>query len=182
MAEDSRRSRRRQRKELASRWRACEQRLSELDLPVERDIAKLVEHLGARRNRPIVLMPIAMQGAEPNSPYGIWIATADVDIIGYEANTSQHHQEHIIAHELGHMILCHRGLAQADTNTMRLLFPDLSPDLIRELLQRTTYLDAQEEEAEIMGSLLMANLVNGDARSPDQPGVLGGLKSALGFR
>jgi hypothetical protein len=182
MAEDSRRNRRRQRKELASRWRACEQRLAELDLPAEPGIAKLVEHLSARRNRPIILMPIAMQGSGPHSPYGIWIATAEVDFIAYEANTSQHHQEHIIAHELGHMICCHRGLGQPDANTVSLLFPDLSPDLIRELLRRSSYVDAQEEEAEIMGSLLMANLINGAAPPEDASGVLGGLKSALGFR
>jgi hypothetical protein len=182
MAADSRRGRRQQRKQLASRWRVCEQRLAELDLPPESDIATLVEHLSARRNRPIMLVPVAMQGAGPSSPFGIWIATAEVDFIAYEANTSRHHQEHIIAHELGHMICCHRGLGQPDANTVRLLFPDLSPDLIRELLRRTSYLDAQEEEAEIMGSLLMANLINDAAPAEGASGVLGGLKSALGFR
>jgi hypothetical protein len=182
MAADSRRDRRHQRKQLANRWRACERRLAELDLPAEPGIAELVEHLATRRNRPIVLVPIAMQGSGPQSPYGIWVATAEVDLIGYEANTSQHHQEHIIAHELGHMICCHRGLGQPDANTVSLLFPDLSPDLVRELLRRTSYLDAQEEEAEIMGSLLMSNLITDAAPPEDDSGVLGGLKSALGFR
>jgi hypothetical protein len=159
--------------------RACKERLDELDLPVEPDIAELVEHLSGRRGRPIVLMPITVRACGPS---GLWVATAEVDIIGYQASTSRHHQEHIIAHELGHMICCHRGAVQPDERSVSLLFPDLSPNLVRELLQRTGYSDAQEEEAEITGSLLAANLIINTSATPAASGVLGGLESAWGFR
>ncbi|MGH3844705.1 MAG: hypothetical protein ACRDS0_25175 [Pseudonocardiaceae bacterium] len=77
------------------------------------------------------------------------------------------------------MICCHRGVVRPDDETMRLLFPDLSPQLIRDLLCRTGYSDIQEEEAEIMASLIKAIAAKGEVSSP--PGVLGGLESALGF-
>lgn len=179
MAEDSRCARRHQRKRSASLLRACKKRLAELDLPVEHDIAELVEHLSGRRDRPIVLMPIAVRAGDPS---GLWVATAAVDFIGYQANTSRHHQEHIIAHELGHMICCHRGIVQPDEHSVSLLFPDLAPDLVRDLLRRTGYSDAQEEEAEIIGSLLVADLINDTSAARAASGVLGGLESAWGFR
>ncbi len=124
-------------------------------------------------------MPIAVRACDPS---GLWIATAEVDVIGYQANTSRHHQEHIIAHELGHMVCCHHGVVQPDDRSVSLLFPDLAPGLVRELLHRTSYSDAQEEEAEITGSLLAANLVNVTSTMPAASGVLGSLESAWGFR
>jgi hypothetical protein len=177
MSPDSRREWRRQREQSASLRRGCEKRLAALDLPAEPDIVKLANHIGDRRGRPIILMPVQMQASDP---YGLWIATAEADFIGYEANTSKHHQEHIIAHELGHMICCHRGILRPDEETVGLLFPDLDPQLIRELLRRTGYSDIQEEEAEIMASLIKAIAVSRTA--PSGAGVLSGLESALGFR
>lgn len=179
MVGDSRSDRRHQRKRSARLLRACKRRLDELGLPVELGIAKLVEHLSDRRGRPIVLMPITVRVGDPS---GVWIATAEVDVIGYQASTSRHHQEHIIAHELGHMVCCHRGVVQPDEQSVSLLFPDLAPGLVRELLRRTGYSDAQEEEAEITGSLLAAKLIKDACATPAASGVLGGLESAWGFR
>jgi hypothetical protein len=151
--------------------------LAALGLPGEPDIVRLAGRISERRGRPIRLVPMEMRAFDP---YGLWIASADTDFICYEANTSKHHQEHIIAHELGHMICCHRGVVRPDEKTMKLLFPDLSPHLIRGLLHRTGYSDIEEEEAEIMASLIMA-IAEHHAVSPP-PGVLSGLESALGFR
>ena len=176
MAGQSRRDRRRQRERSTVLRRACESRLAVLGLSDEPDIARLTERISGHRGRPILLVPVEMRAFDP---YGLWFATVDTDFICYEANTSKHHQEHIIAHELGHMICCHRGVVRPDDETMNLLFPDLSPDLIRDLLRRTGYSDVEEEEAEIMASLIKAIAANHAVSSP--PGVLGGLESALGF-
>jgi hypothetical protein len=160
--------------------RACESRLAALGLSDEPDILRLTERVSERRGRPVLLVPVEMRAFDP---YGLWFASADTDFICYEANTSKHHQEHIIAHELGHMICCHRGVVRPDEKTMKLLFPDLSPHLIRDMLRRTEYRteysDIQEEEAEIMASLIMAIAAQGAVSS--SPGVLGGLESALGL-
>jgi hypothetical protein len=168
--------RRRQRQRSTVLRRACENRLAALGLSDEPDIVRVTERISERRGRPILLVPVTMRAFEP---YGLWFASVDTDFICYEANTSKHHQEHIIAHELGHMICCHRGVVRPDDETMNLLFPDLSPHLIRDLLRRTGYSDIQEEEAEIMASLIKIIAANHAVSSP--PGVLGGLESALGF-
>lgn len=176
MARQSRRDRRRQRERSTALRRACESRLAVLGLSDEPDIVRLIERISGHRGRPIRLVPVEMRAFDP---YGLWFATVDTDFICYEANTSKHHQEHIIAHELGHMICCHRGVVRPDAKTMNLLFPDLSPDLIRDLLRRTGYSDVEEEEAEIMASLIKAIAANHAVSL--SPGVLGGLESALGF-
>ncbi|MGW7022478.1 toxin [Streptomyces decoyicus] len=98
---------------------------------------------------------------QASDPCGLWIACNDADYIIYEANTSKLHQEHIIAHELAHMICCHRGTL--DEATMNQLFPDLNPEVLRDIFGRTTYSDVQEEEAEIMASLI---LERANRRSP----------------
>jgi Zn-dependent peptidase ImmA (M78 family) len=107
VTQQSRRERRRQRQRSTVLRRACEGRLAALGLSYEPDVLRLTERLSERRGRPIVLVPLQMRAFDP---CGVWFASVDTDFICYEANTSKHHQEHIIAHELGHMICCHRGL------------------------------------------------------------------------
>ena len=64
------------------------------------------------------------------------------------------------------------------------LFPDLDPELVRDMLLRATYDDVQEQEAEIIAYLLSHRLGNAEQRhgappadEAEQPGDPG--KSAL---
>ncbi|WP_314173995.1 ImmA/IrrE family metallo-endopeptidase [Streptomyces winkii] len=86
--------------------------------------------------------------------------TQSVDFIVYEADTSKPHQDHIIAHELAHMVCGHRSGAGADVDneTARLLFPDLDPGLLRKILGRTSYSTVQEREAEVTASLILERI------------------------
>ncbi|KIZ16629.1 hypothetical protein SNA_16435 [Streptomyces natalensis ATCC 27448] len=147
-----RRVNRTQRKRSAQLLENCQQQLASLRLPGAFDTRMLCEHIGRQRGHPIHLIPMVMQASDP---CGLWIATNDADYIIYEANTSKLHQEHIIAHELAHMICCHRGTGELDKASMNQLFPDLNPELLRDIFGRTTYSDRQEEEAEIMASLIL---------------------------
>lgn len=131
--------------------RAGAQRIAALDLPEVTDVAELCRHLGEVRDRPITLVPMQMPASHP---CGMWVAARDEDLIFYDANTTSAHQEHIILHELGHIICCHRGAGWLDEATARLLFPNLDPDLVRDMLLRATYDDVQEQEAEIIAYLL----------------------------
>ncbi|KJY34952.1 MULTISPECIES: hypothetical protein [Streptomyces] len=131
--------------------KAGARRLAELDLPEVTDVADLCRHLGEARERPIILVPMQMPSSHP---CGMWVAARDEDLIFYDANTTSAHQEHIILHELGHIICCHRGAGGLDEAAARLLFPDLDPDLVRDMLLRATYDDVQEQEAEIIAYLL----------------------------
>ncbi|MEV7616647.1 toxin [Streptomyces sp. NPDC089799] len=137
--------------------KAGAQRLAELALPEVADVAELCRHLGEVRGRPIILVPMQMPASHP---CGMWVAAREEDLIFYDANTTSAHQEHIILHELGHIICCHRGAGGLDEAAARLLFPDLDPELVRDMLLRATYDDVQEQEAEIIAYLLSQRLGN----------------------
>ncbi|MCX5379714.1 toxin [Streptomyces sp. NBC_00091] len=141
-------------------------RIAELDLPEATDVAELCRHLGEVRDRPIILVPMQMPSSHP---CGMWVAARDEDLIFYDANTTSAHQEHIILHELGHIICCHRGAGGLDEAAARLLFPDLDPDLVRDMLLRATYDDVQEQEAEIIAYLLSQRMGNAEQRHGAAP-------------
>jgi hypothetical protein len=146
---------------------ACEALLDGLSVPDSCDIRQLCEHLGARRVRPIRLLPIELR-----SPglYGLWLATDVVDLVVYEAHTSRPHQEHIIAHELSHMICGHHSGGTMDDGTAGHLFPDIAPDVVRGMLRRSGYSDHDEQEAETMASLILTRYRRHTARpAPSAP-------------
>ncbi|MFI7357611.1 toxin [Streptomyces avidinii] len=146
------------RSQLKKLRKAGAQRIAELGLPQVTDVAELCRHLGEARDRPITLVPMQMPSSHP---CGMWVAARDEDLIFYDANTTGAHQEHIILHELGHIICCHRGAGGLDEAAARLLFPNLDPELVRDMLLRATYDDVQEQEAEIIAYLLSQRM--GDA-------------------
>ncbi|MER5929021.1 toxin [Streptomyces sp. NPDC002054] len=144
--------------------KAGARRIAELDLPKVTDVDGLCHHLGEVRDRPITLVPLPMPASHP---CGMWVAARDEDLIFYDANTTGAHQEHIILHELGHIICCHRGAGGLDEAASRLLFPDLDPDLVRDMLLRATYDDVQEQEAEIIAYLLAQRMGNATGQRHD---------------
>ncbi|RPK88760.1 MULTISPECIES: toxin [Streptomyces] len=139
-------------------------RIAELNLPSGAGVADLCRYLGGIRNRPITLVPLQMPTSHP---CGMWVAACDEDLIFYDANTNSAHQEHIILHELGHIICCHRGAGWLDEASARSLFPNVDPGLVRDMLQRTTYDDIQEQEAEVIAYLLSERMSSaGEEQGP----------------
>ncbi|WP_031465106.1 ImmA/IrrE family metallo-endopeptidase [Sciscionella sediminilitoris] len=144
----------------------CAGRIAELDLHEARDVRALCDHLVELRGRPIRLVPLPLPASHP---CGMWVAASDEDVIFYDANTTSAHQEHIILHELGHVICCHRGSGILDDESARALFPNIDPQIVRDMLGRATYDDVQEQEAEITAYLL-AELIKGRPRAnPSSP-------------
>ncbi|WP_138963319.1 hypothetical protein [Streptomyces sp. YIM 121038] len=168
--------RRSQHRNLARLRRSCEARLAALALPASYDIAELCALLSERRGRPLHLAPIAMRAAQP---CGLWIASSTVDFIIFEAKTTRPHQEHIIAHELAHIICGHRSDSSLDDATAQLVFPDLDPALVRDMLARTEYSEIQEQEAEMTASLINAMRI--DCTTPRLPSEQRALGGALGI-
>ena len=145
----------------------CELRLADLGLIDHRSVFELGEYLSRSRGRPIQFLAMSL---EASHPCGLWVATRTNDFVIYEARTSRPHQEHIIAHELAHMICCHRGIGELDDAGARLLFPDVDPQLVRDMLHRSNYSGPEEQEAEIMASLLLQRFVRPPDRVEDPPG------------
>jgi hypothetical protein len=104
----------------------------------------------------------------------------------YEPQTSALHQQHIILHELGHLLHDHEPSERVDDEVLAELFPTLDANMVRRVLGRTSYTAVEEQEAEMIASLLSERA----QRRPAAPGPLAGtddvvvdrLWSALGAR
>jgi hypothetical protein len=140
-------------------------RIADLGLTTYPDVDALCRHLGELRERPIVLVPVMLRASDP---CGMWVVARNEDLVFYDKDITRTHQEHIIMHELGHIISCHRGSGVLDDASARLLFPSLDPALVRDMLMRATYDDVQEQEAEVMAYLLAQRIVPAES-ARDRP-------------
>jgi hypothetical protein len=104
-----------------------------------------------RRGRPIHLLP----KSAPVGPCGVWLAMPSADYVFFENATSPLHREHIILHELGHLLRDHAPTEVIDDRALRLLLPTLDLDVIRRVIGRTSYSAVEEQEAEMIASLVL---------------------------
>nr|WP_296064373.1 hypothetical protein [uncultured Actinoplanes sp.] len=149
--------------------RRCEARLRGLRIPSPFDLDAFCDEVAARRGRPLVRQ--AVPGLSAEAPCGLWVGTGRADHVFYDPGTSPLHAEHIVLHELAHILSGHSG---RDAGLAR-LFPDLDPATVRRVLGRVSYTTAQEREAEMMASLIRG-------RPAPPPGTtLGRVAGALGF-
>jgi hypothetical protein len=148
--------------DLAELTARCRQRLAELDLPDPFDVRKLCAAVAQRRGRPITLLGL---GLPPEGPNGLWIALRGRDCIVYETATSPLHQEHIIVHELSHLLLGHNGSSRLSDQQVGRLFPRLDPEMVRRVLGRTGYSAWQEREAELLASMIVQRAERNRRRS-----------------
>ncbi|RZS40735.1 uncharacterized protein DUF955 [Herbihabitans rhizosphaerae] len=131
--------------------RTCRRLLNELDIRPPLDVAVLCRRVGEKRGKPVRLVPhpIPVPG-----PFGAWISTDTADYILYQQETSTAHQNHIILHELGHILAGHSSDEQDDA-LLGELYPDLEPDAVRRALRRTSYDSKQEREAETVATIIL---------------------------
>ncbi|GAA3032224.1 ImmA/IrrE family metallo-endopeptidase [Actinokineospora globicatena] len=141
--------------------RDCARLLADFDIPADGDIHHFCAQVGARLGRDIDLIPMALRSTDPT---GVWLSTRGGDYIVYESETSTPHQEHIIAHELGHLLCGHIG-DNLDGTALELLFPDIDPTA---LLARQSYTATEEREAEVMAGVILAHLTRGRRSRPTQ--------------
>ena len=99
--------------------RRCEAILDGVEVPSPLDVDRLVDAVSARRERPVDL--VAKNA--PLGPCGLWVAMPGRDVVFFEAGTSKVHREHIILHELAHLLCSHRSTERLDAGILRELFP-----------------------------------------------------------
>lgn len=126
--------------------------LAEVPLPSPWSMNAWVDRLEAWRGREIDLLPVQYQ---PGQPSGAWQAREYYDLIAYTEHTSALHQDHIIAHELAHMLCAHTGTCLMSEAEAAVLAPQLSPQMLSHLLTRVTT-SSDEYEAELIAVLLMS--------------------------
>jgi hypothetical protein len=142
--------------------RRCEERIKDLPLPIPFDLEAFCNAVAGHVGRRIVLQPVADVGGQT---MGAWIRTREADIIVYEQNTTRLHQEHIVLHELSH-IICEHRTPLLDSAHASKLFPDLKADVVRGVLQRQSYSTDEELEAEVQASVIRERATD---RVPAEP-------------
>ncbi|MFC9999634.1 hypothetical protein [Nocardia sp. NPDC127526] len=134
-------------------------------IPYPWDTREYIARVAEFRGRPIVLCPIdpdALSGTGCGTGSGLWIARAEDDVIMFGAETELH-ADHIIAHEVGHMLLGHdtspadpdKPADQGEDLPLATLMPSLSLDAIRSVLRRRDYGTDREIEAETFADMVM---------------------------
>lgn len=107
----------------------------------------------ARRGRPIELVPISADIT--SGPCGTLISTDTTDYVFYTIATPVLHQQHIVLHELGHLLCGHSGGCALQQSVVGKFLPNLPVELVRRVLARSTYDETEEREAELFASLVL---------------------------
>jgi hypothetical protein len=136
-----------------------------LDLPEPFDMDEFCTTVGRRRGRPLYRVPAELPAG---SPSGMWVATPDLDYVFYERRTTKLHQRHIVLHELGHILGEHEAPPAMSDATSRTLLPNLDPAMVRRMLARTYFSAIEEQEAELVASLIHER-ISAWAPSPPEP-------------
>ncbi|WP_328406258.1 hypothetical protein OHS70_38670 (plasmid) [Streptomyces sp. NBC_00390] len=157
--------------------RRCKRELQALDIQPPLQVDALCRELAQHRGRPIHLVPYSLPVP---GPFGIWIATSASDYIIYQRETTKPHQDHIILHEVGHILAGHDGVE----DLWGLMMPDIAPQAIRRALRRTSYDQEHEREAELVATIILqwASVLNRVAPPPPEDMSVRRLHTALGDR
>jgi len=148
--------------------RRCERRLRGVRIPQPFDLDAFCREVEARRGRRLLRRPVP--GLSAHAPCGLWIGTPQADHVFYDAGTSPLHAEHIVLHELAHILSGHTLDASVGA-----LFPDIDPATVTRMLGRVAYTTVQEREAE-----MMASLIRGRSVRPPRT-TIGRVAHAFGF-
>ena len=132
------------------RCRAC---LRTLVLPEPFSVQHLCAHVERQRGRPLKLHALE----SPDGPFGLLISSSRADYIFFVHNTTPVHQRHIVLHELCHLLLGHQSPVVDENELLQILLPDLQPALVHAMLARRSYTATEEQEAELLASLILEN-------------------------
>jgi hypothetical protein len=145
--------------------RYCRSVAQDISIPRPFSIGALCQELATKNGRRIYLHPFPPELGGEDMPCGVWVATAVADHIFFERNTSEYHQNHIILHEIGHM-LCRHTMSSVAASVLDGGADDLGDDgEVTGALQRTRYTDRQEREAELVASMILSRVMRWDGET-----------------
>lgn len=158
----------------------CQARVRDLALefPQPFSAEALCALIAEQRGRRLYLHPLPPLSGE-GTPCGMWVATAAADHVYFEAATSPLHQDHIILHELAHM-LCGHTMPGLDEPTSTDLETAPAPALVQNALARTRYTSNDEQEAEMVASVILEECAL--RAVPPTPREVGLLEEMFGIR
>ncbi|TVT61967.1 hypothetical protein FNH05_01670 [Amycolatopsis rhizosphaerae] len=163
--------------------------ISTLPIPRPFDLDRFLEALAEERGKRIKLV---LSRLGPDQPCGMLISTTEADYIYCAVNVPPLQSQHVVMHEVGHLLFNH-GTARsgfgetprvAGADALAVLLPNLSPELVQRILGRTIYASDQEREAELFASLVLTRISGAkevySGPPPDSPVDLALLESAFG--
>ncbi|KGI81146.1 hypothetical protein IL38_12890 [Actinopolyspora erythraea] len=145
-------------------------RVAGVDHPM--DMLEVCHRLSRNRSRPIypTEYPLAASG-----PFGLWLPGRKAEWILFQPRTTALHQQHIIAHELGHILCGHRPDPILPSDGVD------SDSFDWGALRRTAYDSEQEQDAETVATLLLESAAASDGVvSPGSSGRAQRAQHALG--
>jgi hypothetical protein len=137
--------------------RRFEQRLRELNLtiPTPWDVREFCANVAEYRGRPITILMLDTSRAA--APCGLWVATNQSDYVVVDSTAPPVLRDHILLHELAHMLWDHEGLLQLDAQA--LTGDVLDPAMIERVLGRNSgytrrYDSDEEQDAEGLATVI----------------------------
>ncbi|WP_224386173.1 hypothetical protein [Pseudonocardia sp. ICBG1293] len=122
-------------------------------------MSALQKRVSTVRKRPVELIGLDVKTSGLS---GLWVETAEIDLVVYEASAGFQHRIHIVAHEFAHMLCGHTSTKSMTDQVIALLFPDLDPTFVRGMLGRGGYDDRDEQEAEVVATVLLERLARNE--------------------
>ncbi|WP_312870967.1 hypothetical protein [Streptomyces lonarensis] len=177
--------------------RLIRRELQDLGVTPPLDVDELCQALSRRRGRPLYLheAPLPKPG-----PSGMWAECDTYDLVLYQQETTRLHQEHIILHEVGHILVAEsedaaagssgepRDLDEGDAAALDVegwatLIPAFGTESIKRVAQRCSYDEDEECAAELVATIILewSTLLAGSTPPADDPS-LQRVESALGDR
>ncbi len=147
---------------------ACEDRLSELLplLPHRFSEEELVQAVSTLIGRPIYVEARDMKG---KFACGLRERYAGREVISFERNASPLHRCQIICHELGHILCGHPGSIRLGDIPSDEELADKTDWSILGISARTSYESQDEQEAELMASLLIQRMYRATVMPAQRP-------------
>ncbi|RXS80563.1 hypothetical protein EST92_17285 [Streptomyces sp. TM32] len=133
--------------------RLIRRELRDLDVTPPLDVDELCQALSERRGRPLYLREASFPKPGPS---GLWFEPTgkNCDVILYQRETSRTHQDHIILHEVGHILAGHEGI-DVDADILRKALGAHCPGLVTRVMGRTSYEEKEEREAELVATIIL---------------------------
>jgi hypothetical protein len=145
--------------------------LAGLDVPDPFDLPAFCASVAAARGRDLHLHQLPQAGVD-GTACGLWLATDKADHVFYAAGTGWLHQQHIILHEIGHILCDHVAPGPSPSDVTALLLPDLDPATVARVLRRSSYSAPQEQVAEMIATMLNERAGSAAARPPADPALV----------
>lgn len=182
--------------------RLIRRELQDLGVTAPLDVHVLCEKLSRRRGRPLFLRaaPLPKPG-----PSGMWAEYDTYDVILYQQETTDLHQDGIILHEVGHILVAENekaaenaarevatetpdaatdgDAAAVDVEGWAAMLPVFGTEAVKRVAQRCSYDDGEECSVELVATIILewSALLASSTPPADDP-ALRRVEAALGDR